>query len=166
MATYNHKRLFSQMMRTALEGSETFESIWAYYVKFENSENSIPGRFRIRVSDVSNREFVQTLNPDVDPEYIPEGSTLTGQLDKWSENGWIPCLDWMGDHELSTIDSIEKDLVEKFEMFTIGSSGASGSWEESPKKPESPKKQISEPSKKEESKKEIKNSADDDIDWL
>ena len=163
MATYKHKRLFSQVTRSPVDESESYESIWAYYVKFEGSDNSIPGRFRIRVNRVSNKDFVQILNPNVDTDDVPEGSMLSGQLDKWSDRGWIPCLDWIGDPDAATINSIEKDLVSQFEMFTLGSSENSSEWVAPPETPTKPKKKIKDAIKTKNTEKE---TDPDDLDWL
>ena len=165
MATYKHKRLFSQVTRSPVDESESYESIWAYYVKFEGSDNSVPGRFRIRVNRVSNKDFVQILNPNVDTDDVPEGSMLSGQLDKWSDRGWIPCLDWIGDPESATINSIEKDLVSQFEMFTLGSSENSSEWVAPPETPAKPKKKIKSVVRTENTDKDT-GTDPDDLDWL
>ena len=163
MATYKHRRLFSQVTRSPVDESESHESIWAFYVKFEGSDNTVPGRFRIRVNRVSNKDFVQILNPNVDTDDVPEGSMLSGQLDKWSDKGWIPCLDWIGDPDDATINSIEKDLVSHFEMFTLGSSENSSEWTAAPETPKKPKKKTE--SKNNNLVEETKNDSDD-LDWL
>ena len=165
MATYNHKRLFSQVTRSPVDESESHESIWAYYLKFDGSDNSVPGRFRIRVNRVSNKDMVQILNPNVDTDDVPEGSMLSGQLDKWSENGWIPCLDWMGDPDTATINSIEKDLVAHFEMFTLGSSENSSEWVAPPEKPIPPKRKSKTKDKTADSPKDEVDGPDD-LEWI
>jgi len=165
MATYNHKRLFSQVTRSPVDESESYESIWAYYLKFDGSDNSVPGRFRIRVNRVSNRDMVQILNPNVDTDDVPEGSMLSGQLDKWSEKGWIPCLDWIGDPDTATINSIEKDLVSHFEMFTLGSSENSSEWIAPPDEPTTPPRKKTE---KDKDSNPVKDEVDgpDDLEWI
>tara|TARA_B100000700_G_scaffold297959_1_gene363352 strand:+ start:256 stop:744 length:489 start_codon:yes stop_codon:yes gene_type:complete len=140
MATYDHRRLFNQITRSPNDEGETNESVWAYYVKLQDSGNPIPGRFRIRVTRISNADFLQMVNPNADTDGLPMGTMISGQLDKWSESGWIPCLDWMGDPD-STASEIERELLSHFKMFTIGKSDSSIDWvpPPPPPKPKKPK---------------------------
>ena len=64
-----------------------------------------------------------------------------------------------------TINSIEKDLVSHFEMFTLGSSENSSDWIAPPVQPNPPKKQSDKKEKVKEDKKQPEDGPDD-LEWI
>ena len=118
MSEYRARQLYN--VSTAINPeSETYESMWAYYIRYPQTETNIPGRFRIRITRMTASEFMAMMGLE-EGEYTPSsGYSIQGYIEKWSDKGWIQCLDWIGPPD-STNDKIEKDLLEMYRAFTTG----------------------------------------------
>ena len=61
MAEYEVKKLYN--ITTGDNGSsETYESLWAYYIHYPSTETNLPGRFRIRITRMTAEEFMARLD--------------------------------------------------------------------------------------------------------
>ena len=118
MAEYCVKKLYHACSLAGPENSESYESIWAYFIKYQLSSSSIAGRFRIRITKMSAVDFIAMMGGN--PENVPpDGFSIQGFVEKWTNNGWIHCLDWLGNPETPNLE-IESDLLEMFKSFTTG----------------------------------------------
>ena len=118
MAEYEVKKLYSATTNIGPE-SVTYESMWAYYITFDHADASIPGRFRIRITRMTSNEWLSLMGMDNDDiTDAAYGYSIQGYVEKWSDKGWLQCIDWLGDPE-SNIKTIEQDLLEMYEAFTI-----------------------------------------------
>ena len=115
MGKFMKKKLFEV---STGRGSGTTETMWAYSVATEKSK--VTGRFRIRISRMTAAEMIEALGAN--PEEVPSdlsAQTIQAYLEKWTDTGWIPCLDWLGDPSSDNYQ-IEKDLSDMFKAFITG----------------------------------------------
>ena len=84
MAIYENRLLFRQI-KTDNTINIALESVWAYTVQMGDS-HPIPGRYRIRILNIEL----------VDAEALtPAGTHLLCVLEKWTNEGWMECLEYM-----------------------------------------------------------------------
>lgn len=112
------------LYRIRTDGSSSspdmLESTWAYSYIYPGAVSSTPGRYRIRITKLTGASAASMFG--VDPSDIEDvGSLFTVQayLEKWTSEGWLMCLDWMGDPDDSN-KKIEKSLNDMFESFITG----------------------------------------------
>ncbi len=117
MAEYQVRKLYNVSTASGSD-SETYESMWAYYIRYPQTETNLPGRFRIRITKMTAAEFMNMMGYD-EATAAPIGYSIQGYIEKWSDKGWQQCIDWIGSPE-STTDEIEKDLLEMYKAFTTG----------------------------------------------
>jgi hypothetical protein len=115
---YSYRKLYNIETKTSDEHSNSYESLWAYTIKYPQAEHSIPGRYRIRISRMTSDEFLALMGAEI-PDDIPVDFSVQAYLEKWSDKGWIHCLDWMGKPDSSN-NKIEQDLNEMYKSFTTG----------------------------------------------
>lgn len=120
-AEYTVKKLYELATATS-EDSKTFESMWGYSLSYLGKVES--GRVRIRITKMSASDFLAAFgkNPEADEYETSDlsGYSISGYLEKWhNEQGWVQCLDWLGEPEASNLD-IEKDLLNMFKSFVTG----------------------------------------------
>lgn len=118
MAEYQVRKLYN-VSTSVGTSSETYESLWAYYIRYPKSETNLPGRFRIRITRMTAEEFIQLMGMDTESVEPTSGYSIQAYLEKWSDKGWLQCLDWIGAPD-STNNEIEADLTEMFKAFTTG----------------------------------------------
>ena len=118
MAEYQVRKLYN-VSTSVGTSSETYESLWAYYIRYPKSESNLPGRFRIRITRMTAEEFIQLMGMDTASVEATSGYSIQAYLEKWSDKGWLQCLDWIGAPD-STNDEIEADLTEMYKAFTTG----------------------------------------------
>lgn len=119
MAEFKRRCLYRATNSIGQDGPEMFESMWAYTIQYPGADHRTPGRYRIRISKMTGAEFLAMMGHDVDPSEISIEYSMQAFVEKWGSDGWIQCLDWIGDPD-STISDIEKDLNEMFQAFTTG----------------------------------------------
>jgi hypothetical protein len=117
MAEYQVKKLYNVSTMIGLQ-SETYESLWAYYIRYPRTETNLPGRFRIRITRMTSDEFMAMMGME-EERVTTSGYSIQGYIEKWSDKGWLQCLDWIGSPG-STNEKIELDLIEMFKAFTTG----------------------------------------------
>ena len=117
MAEYQVRKLYNVSTAGGTD-SETYESMWAYYIRYPQTVTNLPGRFRIRITKMTAAEFMNMMGYD-ESESAPGGYSIQGYIEKWSDKGWQQCIDWIGAPD-STTDDIEKDLLEMYKAFTTG----------------------------------------------
>ena len=145
MAEYRVKKLYQSTAPGVSEEAESYESMWAYTITYPSATHATPGRFRIRITKMGAAEFVAMMGGN--PEDVPDQAfSVQAYLEKWSSNGWISCLDWMGNPE-ATNPEIESDLCDMFQSFTTGipSHGTYVGQPPSPPSPEPPEEKPSKP---------------------
>ena len=108
MAEYEVRKLYDVATQLG-EESGTYESMWAYYIRYPQAEYSTPGRFRIRITRMTAAEFMAMMGMDDDHSMPLGGYSIQGYIEKWSDKGWLQCIDWIGSPESSN-DQIEQDL--------------------------------------------------------
>ena len=162
MGKYKVRKLY-QTKSDAGPDHTAYESMWAYTVEHASSTQPIPGRFRIRVTKLPAAEYVAMMGGD--PSDFEGGESVQGFLEKWSDKGWLHCLDWLGNIN-SSVENIENDLLKMFESFTTGTP-TNKSWNSNlPPTPYKPPK----PKKNKKPKLEIiegdKPESNDDLEWI
>jgi len=120
-AEYTVKKLYEVSTGTS-EDSKTFESMWGYSLSYLGKVDS--GRVRIRITKMSASDFLAAFgkNPEADEYQTSDlsGYSISGYLEKWhTGQGWVQCLDWLGEPEASNL-TIEKDLLDMFKAFVTG----------------------------------------------
>ena len=118
MAEYQAKKLYNVSTMIGIT-SETYESMWAYYIRYPSTETNLPGRFRIRITRMTADEFMSMMGMEEHPVSPDSGFSIQGYVEKWSDKGWLQCLDWIGSPDSSN-EKIELDLIEMFKAFTTG----------------------------------------------
>lgn len=110
MAVYENRLLFRQTRYDENNSLVALESTWAYTIQLLDSV-PIPGRYRCRI-----------LNVDfVDPDNMTSiGTQLVCVLEKWTNEGWIECLEYMPTSSSQDFYSIEDELNMMFKSFTTG----------------------------------------------
>jgi len=163
MAKYKVRKLYQTRSEASPEHT-AYESMWAYTVEYSNSTQPVPGRFRIRVTKLPAAEYVAMMGGD--PSDFVGGESIQGFLEKWSDKGWLHCLDWLGDIN-SSIENIENDLLKMFEAFTTGDP-TNKNWTSN--LPTTPYQPPPPPKKNKKPKLEIiegdKPDSDDDLEWI
>lgn len=137
MAEYKYRKLFQLGGSGEYTDPESYESVWAYSVKYPQTDHSTPGRYRIRITRMSAKDFILMMGGDP-KDADPQGWSIQGNLEKWLSGGWVQCLDWLGDPNSSNAE-IEEDLNEMFKAFTTGMP-TEKNWDIPAPKPPSPKK--------------------------
>lgn len=192
-AEYTVKKLYEVSTDTS-EDSKTFESMWGYSLSYLGKVDS--GRVRIRITKMSASDFLVAFGKDPEADEYQtsdlSGYSISGYLEKWSVGqGWIQCLDWLGEPDASNL-TIEKDLLDMFKAFVTGmpstlllpddspSSGTPkrnkssidfskyiGKSSETPAKNKN-KKDSDDPEVPKSSKKDLpkRDPSDDDFDWI
>ena len=160
MAKYKGRKLYQAQ---SLNGPEhyAYESTWAYTIEYPGANNPTPGRFRIRVTKMPAGDFVAMMGGD--PSDVEGGESVQGFLEKWSDRGWLHCLDWLGDIN-SSMETIESDMLKMFESFTTGQP-AEKNWNSNFTPPPKPKKKPKKPDLKVIDG-DKKDSSDDDLEWI
>jgi len=164
MAKYKVRKLY-QANSNAGPNHTAIESVWAYTVEYSNSNNPVPGRFRIRVTKLPARDYIIMMGGD--PTGYEEGESIQGFLEKWSDKGWLQCLDWLGDVN-SSVENVEDDLLQMFEAFTTGVP-SSKNWDtefDSKPTPFKPPKKKTKPTLKVIEGDKPPPTPDDSLDWL
>jgi len=119
MAEYKSRRLF-QLTASAHDGApESFESMWAYSIRYPHAEYTTPGRYRIRITRMTAAEFVLMMGGNPSDVENDGAFTIQAHVEKWSDKGWIHCLDWLG-NPMADFPEIEQDLNDMFQAFTTG----------------------------------------------
>ncbi|OUU74689.1 MAG: hypothetical protein CBC29_06055 [Methylococcaceae bacterium TMED69] len=137
MAEYKFRKLFQLSGAGEFTDPESYESMWAYSIRYPGTDHSTPGRYRIRITRMSAKDFIILMGGDP-TDADPQGYSIQGLLEKWTNNGWIHCLDWMG-NPTSSNEEIESDLNEMFQAFTTGLP-TDKNWEIPPRPPPRPKR--------------------------
>ena len=139
-AEYEVRKLYDVSTVVGPE-SMTYESMWAYYIRYPGSDHSTPGRFRIRITRMTSSEFLAMMGID-EENYDASGAySIQGYVEKWSDKGWLQCLDWIGAPG-SLNKKIEQDLLSMYEAFTTGQPTTidSSDFPFPPRAPQPPKK--------------------------
>ena len=137
MAEYEVRKLYDIATQPDAE-SGTYESMWAYYIRYPQAEYSTPGRFRIRITRMTAGEFMAMMGVEEEHHIPPGAYSIQGYIEKWSDKGWLQCIDWIGAPESSNTQ-IEQDLLEMYEAFTTGRPTTIASYDPPPP-PRKPKK--------------------------
>ena len=76
-AEYEVRKLYDVSTIVGPE-SMTYESMWAYYIRYPGSDHSTPGRFRIRITRMTSSEFLAMMGIDEEnyDSHIAMGSLL------------------------------------------------------------------------------------------
>jgi hypothetical protein len=110
MAVYENRLLFRQTRDDENGITKALESTWAYTIQLGTSA-PIPGRYRIRIHNV---EFIE-------PEQgISVGNQVVCILEKWSNEGWLDCLEYIPHTLTEDPFAIEMQLNDMFKSFTTG----------------------------------------------
>ena len=168
---YAKRKLWSHKARLGLEDNFAYEAVYAYSLNYPGALHSTPGRYRIRISKMPAADFIKSFSEEVDISTIDADSlqvtfTMQAFLEKWAAEGWIPCLDWMGDPE-SSMDQIEEELNDMFQAFKTGipRKSVDDEWEPFPFKPAPKRKKTAKPPVKT-PKKPSGGDDDSDFDWI
>ena len=119
MAEFKRRCLYRATNSMGDEGPQMFESVWAYSVQYPGADHRTPGRYRIRITKMTGAEFMAMMGQQIDVEDISVEYSMQAFLEKWSSEGWIHVLDWIGNPD-STSAEIEGDLNEMYQAFATG----------------------------------------------
>mgnify|MGYP001400932797 CR=1 FL=1 len=119
MAEFKVRKLFQLGASDTTGVPESYESVWAYSVRYPHTEYSTPGRYRIRITKMTAQEFITMMGGDPATIGPTEGYSIQGYIEKWTDKGWLHCLDWIGNPDAS-YGEIEQDLNDMFQAFTTG----------------------------------------------
>ena len=119
MVEFKRRCLYRSTNSVGLNGPEMFESMWAYTIKYPGTDHRTPGRYRIRITKMTGSDFMALMGQEVEEHEVVIDYSMQAFVEKWGSDGWIQCLDWIGDPDSSMRD-IEKDLNEMFQAFTTG----------------------------------------------
>lgn len=119
MAEFKRRCLYRATNCIGEDGPEMFESVWAYTVQYPGADHRTPGRYRIRITKMTGAEFMAMIGQEIEEGGIAIDYSMQAFLEKWSAEGWISTLDWIGNPDSSMTD-IENDLNEMFQAFTTG----------------------------------------------
>ena len=169
---YAKRKLWSHKAKLGLEDNFAYEAVYAYSLNYPGAMHPTPGRYRIRISKMPAADFIKSFSEEVDVSSLEEGSlsvtfTMQAFLEKWAAEGWIPCLDWMGDPD-SSMDQIEEELNDMFEAFKTGipRKSVDGEWDPFPFKPAPKKRRTAKPPKPKGPRKPAGGDDDSDFDWI
>jgi len=122
-STYAKRKLWSNLANLGLDDNFAYESYYAYSVTYPGAMASTPGRYRIRITKMPASEFLRNFSEKTDfsieEEDLSIVFTIQAFLEKWTNEGWLQCLDWMGEPETG-LSEIEEELNDMFESFTTG----------------------------------------------
>ena len=121
-SSYAKRKLWSHKANLGLDENFAYEAYYAYSTTYPGALHPTPGRYRIRITRMPASEFLRNLTEDGSTAGLEDLSvifTVQAFLEKWVTEGWIPCLDWMGDPSTQVYE-IENELNEMFEAFTTG----------------------------------------------
>ena len=100
---------------------------------------------------------------------FPEDAAFSIQayLEKWTDRGWLQCLDWLGNPSASN-EEIESQLNEMFRSFIVGNPVKKPMETEPPEPPENhhPSKPIKFNIVDGGKSDDVQKSKDSDIDWI
>jgi len=172
MAEFSRRCLFKINNQSPNGDSSMFESVWAYSITYPKAIAPTPGRYRIRVVKLDSDAL--PMIDDEELENMNYSFSIQAYVERWSDRGWLQCLDWIGDPD-STVEDIEDQLNDMYKSFILGKP-IEKTYESSsipplppkrrPKKPKTRtdirKKTIDEDSSSEDSGEDI----DGDTDWI
>ena len=147
MAEFSRRCLFKINNSSPDGESSMFESVWAYSITYPQATAPTPGRYRIRVVKLDNGAFPMVAD---DEEELPYSFSVQAYVERWSDRGWLSCLDWIGDPD-STVEEIETQLNDMYKSFILGRpientyesfSSSPIPPKRTPKKPKIPKRDI------------------------
>ena len=119
MAEFKRRCLYRATNSMGQDGPEMFESMWAYSVQYPGADHRTPGRYRIRITKMTGAEFMALMGQQVEDAEVSVEYSMQAFLEKWSSEGWVHALDWIGNPD-SSMTEIENDLNEMFQAFTTG----------------------------------------------
>ena len=114
------KRCLYRVKSSGAGAPEMLESVWAYSFVYPGAMHSTPGRYRIRITKLTGATAVSMFGIDPSEVEIDEDFfSMQAYVEKWTSEGWISCLDWMGNPD-DTMQAIEIDLNQMFQAFITG----------------------------------------------
>ena len=119
MAEFKRRCLYRATNSVGGDGPEMFESVWAYSVQYPGADHRTPGRYRTRVTKMTGVEFMAMMGREMDEEDLAVEYSMQAFLEKWTADGWVNTLDWIGNPD-SAMTEIENELNEMFQAFTTG----------------------------------------------
>jgi len=119
MAEFRRRCLYRAINSVGMDGPQMMESMWAYTIQYPGADHRTPGRYRIRISKMTGAEFMSMMGHELEPEEIPIDYSMQAFIEKWGSDGWIHCIDWIGNPNASNTE-IEDDLNNMFKAFTTG----------------------------------------------
>lgn len=116
MADFERRRLWSATTSLG-PGSIMYESVWAYTIRYPRADHSTPGRYRIRVTKVVGADLSVLIGQQLEDSSFD--FSMQAFVEKWTGEGWLSCIDWIGDPD-SSVSEIEVDCNNMFKAFTTG----------------------------------------------
>ena len=146
MAQFKRVKLFSNL--TSLTADNIiYDEVWVY--KLLSDTGAIKQKYRIRYQKTDSAMLAYGFSEEeakaVDEMMSSYGPAISCTLDVWESEGWVRCLDWMGDPSAS-MSAACQEINEQFKSFItcvpLENSNPEYSSPESPKppKPRKPKK--------------------------
>lgn len=174
MAQFKRVRLFTNLT-TMGPDNIIYDEVWVYKLVTDNG--STKQRYRIRYQKTDNAMLAYGMSEE-DSEAMNEvmssfGPAISCVLDVWHDEGWVKCLDWMGD-PLASMDLACHELNDQFKSFItcvpMKSGDFMGSTPFTPNPPRSSKKKkdfdpVKTPDKGD-SKTNKPPYEDPDLDWI
>lgn len=117
---FKKKCLFRNQDHQDADSASIVESVWAYVITDDSGASKKAGRFRLRSSKFTQEQMsamgLITESTDSDTSVF----AVQGTTDLWTEqNGWLPCIDWIGTPTDTLLD-IDELLLHQMESFLTG----------------------------------------------
>ncbi len=145
MPQFKRQKLFTNTSILTPENI-IYDEVWVY--KLVTDSGAKRERYRIRYQKTESPVGLEGVTEE-EAEMLSQmlehyGPAISCTLDVWKLNGWVRCLDWMGDPSLPA-DLACMELNDQFKAFVTGTpcSSSIGAWPP-PVPPKKPKKKKGE----------------------
>ena len=172
MAEFNRRCLFKISNSSPDGESSMYESVWAYSITYPQATAPTPGRYRIRIVKLDNGAFpILADEEEIENTGMPYSFSVQAYIERWSDRGWLQCLDWIGDPD-STVEEIQSQLNDMYKSFILGKP-IEKTYESSAIPPIPPRKKYPRPKPKKDNRRKTidedisdDDTPDSDIDWI
>tara|TARA_B100000900_G_scaffold294391_1_gene253168 strand:+ start:118 stop:648 length:531 start_codon:yes stop_codon:yes gene_type:complete len=141
MPQFKRSRLFTNISTLTPENI-IYDEVWVYKLVTDNGARKEKYRIRYHKTDAPTElSGITEEEAEIIGQMLDQyGPAISCTLDVWKPNGWVRCLDWMGDPSLP-MDLACMELNDQFKAFVTGipCSSSFESWTP-PAPPKKPKK--------------------------
>lgn len=148
MAQFKRIKLFSNLTTLSTD-NVIYDEIWVY--KLLSDSGAVKQKYRIRYQRTDSAALTYGFT-DEEAKAVDElmggyGPAVSCTLEVWEREGWVRCLDWMGDPTASMVTAC-KEINEQFKAFITCVPVEETFKSSVPKPPKRPKKKDETPWKK------------------